>query len=366
MKKIIKSIMAGLIFLSLSFFGETSQGSEFNFAVLPEIPANQVDKNKSYFDLKLASGDKQVLKVKLKNNSDKPISVGTTINSATTNLNGVVEYGENKIVPDESLTHNLKHLTTLPDKVEIAANSTETLAITLQAPQVPYEGILAGGITFKELKDADALKKEAEEQEEGKGLSIKNEFSYMVALVVRENEKKMLPNVNLIKAFPDQVNARNVIHAQLQNDQPIFINEVKIKTVVTKRGKNKALYEKVQENLQIAPNSRFDFPTPLGGTALEAGKYTMHVQLFGGKHEDGTFKDESDESYRYLWELASDFDITKQEADTLNSTDVDIKKDQTIWYIIAGGVLLAAAVGLMVWLKKGRNKEEHLQESDRE
>ena len=36
---------------------------EFNFAVTPTIPENQVDKSKTYFDLKMAPGAKQTVEI---------------------------------------------------------------------------------------------------------------------------------------------------------------------------------------------------------------------------------------------------------------------------------------------------------------
>lgn len=355
MYKQIKKIVIGIVLTVFMGLGLTAQASEFSFAVLPEIPDNQIDTAKSYFDLKMAKGQKQTLKVVLQNSANKDITVSTVINSATTNLNGVVEYGPNKIKADKTLTYNLKDMTKLPKEVKLAKGKSETLEIEVTAPDKDFKGTIAGGITFKEVKDKATLKAE-EESQDGKGLSIKNEFSYMVALVVRQTEDKVAPNLNLLKAFPEQVNARNVISAQLQNDKPSFINQVKITTAITKRAKDKVLYEKTQDNMQITPNSSFNYPTPLNGSPLEAGKYTMHVLAFGGKHADGKYKDEQGETYRYKWELSNDFEITREEANTLNSTDVDIKKDNSLWYIL-GGIFALLLAGLLIFFVKRRNKE---------
>ena len=62
MKK-IKQLLA-LLFASIFFFVPTiGTASEFNFAVNPVIPENQIDKEKTYFDLKMEPGAVQTVEV---------------------------------------------------------------------------------------------------------------------------------------------------------------------------------------------------------------------------------------------------------------------------------------------------------------
>lgn len=361
MKLIIKSILAGLltfVIFNLSMLTPV-EASVFNFAVIPKIPKNQIDDSKSYFDLLLNKGEKETLEVDLTNSTDKEITIMTTLNSATTNINGVVEYGLNKIKPDKSLVYNLKDYATLPKEIKIPKKGKKTLKVELTSPSKDFKGVMAGGITFKEKS------KDEKEESDGKGLSIKNEFSYMVALLVRQSKDKVLPNVNMLEAFPSQVNARNVLNATLQNNQSTFINQVKISTSIVQRGKKDSLYETMKSGLQIAPNSSFDFPTPLEGKELKPGKYTMNVVVFGGKHQDGKFKDEEGETYRYRWVLTKDFEISKDQADDLNSKDVDIKPSHTVWYI-AGGILLLILLIIVLILKKKFQKNEEVTDSETE
>ncbi|CAM3375293.1 DUF916 and DUF3324 domain-containing protein [Vagococcus fessus] len=354
MKTIIKILTTCLLGITLftAINTEKVQASVFNFAVIPQIPDNQLDGSKSYFDLLLKKGEKETLKVDLTNSTDKEITILTTLNSATTNINGVVEYGINKIKPDDSLIYNLKDYAKIPKEIKIPKKGKQTLSIELTSPSENFDGVLAGGITFKEKT------KEKKEDAEAKGLSIKNEFSYMVALLVRQHKEAVAPHVNLLDAFPSQVNARNVLNATLQNNQATFINQVKISTSIVQRGKKDVMYETMKSGLQIAPNSRFDFPTPLEGKELKPGKYTMNVMVFGGKHQDGKYKDEESETYRHRWILSKDFEISKDEAKELNSKDVDIKPSHTLWYVGGGSLLLLLLLVLLLLKKKRQDKEE--------
>ena len=71
--------------------------SEFNFAVDFELPANQIDKNKTYINVRMEPGKTQEIPYTVFNRTDKSVTVETLIHSATTNSNGVIEYGESKV-----------------------------------------------------------------------------------------------------------------------------------------------------------------------------------------------------------------------------------------------------------------------------
>ncbi|HFM8768986.1 TPA: DUF916 domain-containing protein, partial [Enterococcus faecium] len=61
--------------------------SEFNFAVDFELPANQIDKNKTYINVRMEPGKTQEIPYTVFNRTDKSVTVETLIHSATTNSN---------------------------------------------------------------------------------------------------------------------------------------------------------------------------------------------------------------------------------------------------------------------------------------
>ena len=82
--------------------------SEFNFAVDFELPANQIDKNKTYINVRMEPGKTQEIPYTVFNRTDKSVIVETLIHSATTNSNGVIEYGESKSKLDEIVEKSLR------------------------------------------------------------------------------------------------------------------------------------------------------------------------------------------------------------------------------------------------------------------
>ncbi|MDA3973107.1 DUF916 and DUF3324 domain-containing protein [Enterococcus thailandicus] len=355
-KQLILTI--ALVILSVFSINVIVAASEFNFAVTPITPENQIDKEKTYFDIQLDPGEKEELKVVLRNDTDKDVTIEVSLNSATTNSNVVVEYGKNEIEKDSSLTLDLEEYVDYPKSITLKPHSNQTVAFQVTMPKEMFDGVLAGGITFKEVQ-AEDQQKEKDEQ----GLSIKNEYSYVVALLMRQNLNEVAPNLLLHEVKPGQINARNVILANIQNDQKTYINQVSIQTKITKKGQSEVLYHEEKENLQIAPNSNFSFPTSLGGAALEPGEYHLKMTIFGNENESGKFTRENANktvNYSNYWEFEKDFTIAGDVAKKLNAQDVTIKKDNTKLYILIGIIFLLLMLLLILWLiwRKKKHEEE--------
>lgn len=105
MKSIKKIVSSLLVFVFLfNVFNLKANAAEMKFAVNAVIPENQVDKNQTYFDLKMEPGQKQTLQVQMKNDTDKEVVVETHANTAITNSNGITDYS----VIDPQLDSTLK------------------------------------------------------------------------------------------------------------------------------------------------------------------------------------------------------------------------------------------------------------------
>ena len=92
----------------------------------------------------------------------------------------------------------------------------------------------------------------------------------------------------------------------------------------------------------MAPNSNFDYAISWDNKALEPGTYRLEM-----KATDGDQK----------WEWIKKFTIEGKEAQKLNDTAVEAKKDYTLYYII-GGILLFVALLVLVFLLGRRSKKK--------
>lgn len=334
--------------------------SEFNFAVTPKASQNQIDKEKTYFDLLLAPGQKDTLVVDLRNDTDKEVTVKADINSATTNDNGVVEYSKNEVKHDPTLKFNLKDYVEAPETITLKPQSAAEYKVNIHMPDETFDGVIAGGITFSE-KNPDESTSSSEKNT--KGLAIKNEYSYVIALLMRQTKENGDPDLVLNSVDPNQRNARNVIQGNLQNPKATFLNQLATKTTITKVSDTKVLYADEQRGLQVAPNSNFNLSVPLKGDRLKAGKYKMKIEAYGQKEDSGTytFKEkgsQKEENYRYHWSLEKEFEIKSEVAKKLNDSDVTIKKDYTWLYILIALVLLALIVLIILWRKKKNEQKD--------
>ncbi len=335
-----------LFSLLFVLFPSVAQAEEtLSFYVTPEFPESQVEGSTSYFDLNLGAGETETLALKLQNASSEPIQVQVTPHTAYTNVHGVVEYGKDAQDPDNSLMYSLDELIDPSGVIELAGNETKTITVPLHMPEELFEGFLAGGLRITEVK---------EEQEETtsneEGVAIKNEFAYVVGVVVSNSRDSVQPDLDLLDVFADQLNYRNVISATIQNFTPTFVNRMAVEATVQRIGEDEVLYEASEEMMQMAPNSNFDFPISLEGDRFQSGEYLLKLKATSGEEE-------------WVWEQT--FTIEADEARSLNRADVTIDTSLN-WWMIGSIVLGILLLGVILYLLIQKKKEQTSKNSKKE
>lgn len=341
MKKRIFIALAMIVLIS-PLINTITMASEFSFAVTTVIPDNQRDKNKTYFDLLMKPSQQQTIEIELRNDTDKDVKIKPEINTATTNMNGVVEYGSNDIKTDSTLLYKMEDIVITEEEVVIPAKGNYRLKLNINMPIEEFNGFLAGGITLREIEEEENADNTI--SDDGTGMSIKNEYAYVVAILLSENDTKIVPELTLNDVFPDQVNARNVISANIQNIMPMYMNQMTVRATVTKKGSSAVLYESSSEGLQMAPNSNFNYTIPLNGEKLKGGEYTLTLTAASMGEE---------------WTWTKDFSIDGEKAKALNKTDVSIKQTDYTWlYVVIGAGLLLLVIILWILIMKKRKRKQ--------
>lgn len=331
-------LFLALITVLIAMLPITGQAEEASvkFYVTPELPASQVEGSGSYFDLNLEPGATESLSLTLQNASDEPIQVQITPHTAYTNVHGVVEYGKDAEEPDGTLTHSLDEVIESPEVIDLAGNETKTIDVALHMPADSFDGFLAGGLRISEVKEES---KEAPTDEEG--VAIKNEYAYVVGVVVSNSRDAVKPDLELLDVFADQLNYRNVISATIQNFTPTFVNRMAVEATVQRVGEDDILYEASEEMMQMAPNSHFDFPISLEGDRFVAGDYLLKLKATSGEEE---------------WSWEREFTIEADEARSFNRADVTIDTS-TNWWMIGAISLLLLLVAILLYLIIKRRKQ---------
>lgn len=324
-------------FLVSTILVVADSGSELNFYVQPVFPSSQLEGGATnYFDLNLEEGKSDTLELEVQNSSDKTITLDVSVHTAFTNVNGIVEYGKDAEEPDPTLPASIDELITSPGELTLDAKEKVLLKMPIEMPAKSFEGVLAGGIHVQEVSSDEG------EESEGQGVAIKNAFSYVLGVVVSNKRTTIVPDLELIEVFPDQVNYRNVFSATIQNFTPTFVNKLEIEASIRAEGSEEVLYEAEKSNMQMAPNSHFNFPIPLDGDRFRSGTYVLNM----------TARSEGEE-----WEWEQTFTVESDKARSLNRADVTI--DSSInWWMVGTITLFTLVVTFVVFFLAMRKKNK--------
>ncbi len=322
-------------------FSVEAEETTLNTYVTPHFPESQVDENKGYYELRLAPGEKETLRLEVGNSSVDPIKIQITPHTAYTNVLGTVEYGKDALEADPTLVHSLDELMTSSEVIALAENETKVVEILLEMPEEAFEGYLAGGLRIVEVKNEE--ESEAPEEE---GVAIKNEFAHVVGVVVSNTGDSVQPVLELLDVFADQLNYRNVISVTLQNFTPAFVNRLEVEATVKRAGESDVLYEASKEMMQMAPNSNFNFPISLEGDRFRSGNYVLELRAKSGENE---------------WSWTRMFTIDADDARKLNREDVMIDNRPNWWMISA---LFLAFVWIMLGTYRFLLRRKHLDERE--
>lgn len=339
MKKL--SIMFSFLVLLVASFLTTNftntQAANLNYTVSADRPDNQTSSNVSYFDLNVKPGDKQKLTFHIKNTDSTQHKYLVSINRAGTNVNGVIDYSKHGTKADPSVQADIEKMVPKPKTVTVPANTNKAESFELNVPKKEFKGIVLGGIQIK-LLDSNNNKTSTK-----KGVTINNEYAYVIGLQLQESSEKCKPNINLKYAKTKQINYQNYIVANLQNDQPTIINKINANAKVTKEGSSTTVYKLEKDGLDMAPNSNFDLPVSTDNTPLKPGHYTLHLKLATSNKN---------------WNFTKNFVISSTKAKQMNKTAVgetNTKENWPMLALIAFLVLIIAA--LLAIIIKSRNKK---------
>ena len=362
MKK--KKVLLHLLFLLFSVcsvaFVSNAQADQISFYVTPKLPDNQITPNAGFFYLKMSPNQQEQTSVTLTNNSDQSVTVDITPASAKTANSGMVSYMPlPKISNDPSLQYDLTKYMKVESKVTIPAKQSVEVPVTITMPNATFDGVIAGGLTFKQEGQQTKPAKNAH------GVSVINNYQFVMAVVIRQNMNIIPPVISLKSVEPSQVNSRNVVNIGLQNSAKAFLNNMAMHIDIkgVDRNNSNVHFKQDEQNLQMAPNSNLEWHYRLNGKSFIPGKYHTIVEVWGDQSVTGTYSDTVNgktTKYTHYWKFEKDFTITEQKAQSLNKSDVSIPKPQINWslWIIIGLTVLIIILAFLLILAKRRKKEE--------
>ncbi|MBJ7688150.1 DUF916 and DUF3324 domain-containing protein [Weissella confusa] len=302
MKRKLQLALAVALAIGVSQVGTTAFADNSALGVDPIFPESQIDPKTGYYDLNVQPGQQQDLQMTLMNGGSKPLRVHISANPASTNDNGVIEYGKNKIKVDSSLKANVGKMITLPKEVTIPANSTTTVTAKLAVQPEHFDGIAVGGLSF--VTDPD------KGQQKATGVQIRNRYAYNIGVVLHESPDTVKPNLHIHQVRAALVNYHTAVLARLQNDKPSFITGMNSHAIVYNAKTHKRILTEDKKDQKVAPNSHFDYTMMFAdGQKLAPGKYVADINL---KANEGH------------WHFKQSFDVSGQKAHAINKQNVTV------------------------------------------
>ncbi|RRK10577.1 DUF916 and DUF3324 domain-containing protein [Lactiplantibacillus garii] len=312
--------------------------SEIGFSVAAKQASNQINHHVSFFDLKMAPGQRETLQTTIYNTTDHEITVEHAVHTAYTNPSGELEYITPAKKYDPSLKYRLDQLTHIDGehKVTVPAHGERVVSATLTMPGSDFHGTLLGGWYFKRINDKVTG--------EVKGATnIKNEYSYNIAIMCQLGENPA-PQMKLGTVHAGLFHYHQGIIVNLRNVTAVLIPALKLKTVISNRDTGTIVKSASQKRVYMAPNSGYQDSLLLRSQPLRAGRY--HLKLDATNHD-------------HHWHFERDFTITDDDAHKFNQKSVDIKPDKTWLFMLLSSLatLLLVVIIWGVWLWWHRRKE---------
>ncbi|MGJ3873429.1 WxL protein host-binding domain-containing protein [Lactiplantibacillus plantarum] len=225
------------------------------------------------------------------------------------------------------------------DKVTVPAKSNRVVSATINIPKGFDTGVILGSWYFEKM--GQGAKKAS------KGVNINQKYSYALAVKLTAKEIAQ-PKLTLGTVTPGLRNYRKVVLATIRNPEPAVVSQLKLTTKVTRKGSSKVLYQNSSDNLIMAPNSNFTYPTFLDDQVMRAGDYTLSV----------TATTNDSKWAKKTWHWSRDFKITTEQARQNNQK---AKNDPAApisiwWYVLIVIVIAGLSAGIVYLIMKRHNR----------
>lgn len=337
-KKYFGWLAASLIMLGLAVTmqQQTVQAEKVTYSVAPIYPENQTNSDLGYYDLKVTPGLKQEVGLAIQNDGAEPITVDVTPNTAITNDNGLIDYSQNKVDYDNTLKYPFDELMSGVQRVTVPAKGSQNVMFTLTSPTEKFTGEILGGFYITQVNKS----KVDQSLQHSKGASLTNQYSYVLGVKLHQTDETVKPRLRLNDVKAGLHNDHTAILANLQNIRANSVGEMSVKSEIRKVGQKKILYHNSRKDLQMAPNSNFDYAIDLNNTPIKAGRYNIKLKVKSNKGS---------------WILTKDFTITAKEANKYNPKAVELP--QTNWWLYGLIGFLILLILILIWLLLRRKRQ---------
>jgi hypothetical protein len=336
----VLAIFSVVLGLSVPVISKAAVANDIGYSVEAKIPQNQIDKNKSFFDLAMKPGQTETLQTRIYNVTNQNIRVKSQVNTAWTGSSGAINYMSAAKSYDPSLRYKMSDISKLQGKqvVTVPAKGSKVVTVKVKMPKSNFNGAILGGWYFERVdhKVTGSVKG---------ANNITNKYAYVVGMAYTVG-KLPNPDLKLGKVGAGISNYHRGVIANLRNPTAIIVPNLNMTTTITNRDGGKTVGHFTKENVQMAPNTGFSYPMLYGKTKLAVGNYHLHMVV---KNTDRT------------WVFDRNFTITRAQASKYNKDSVD-DPGVNIWLLIGLGALamliLILLILLIMYLIRRRRRDD--------
>ncbi|MFY8331328.1 DUF916 and DUF3324 domain-containing protein [Vagococcus carniphilus] len=342
------SYYVGIIFLvTFSLISVTTQiaqaeetsGMTFNMESVISEKQWEKGTSSSYFDLLMKPGEETQLKVVVSNDSEQAQKINVFPADAYTSQTGLIDYTTDQKKLDKSLKYPMTTLVSKAQLIELQPKESKEVVFDLKSPEESIAGIIVGAIVAEGVDNQDATSKKVQ------GVSIVNKFQIVKPIILRQNELIIKTDLKLNKVAFTSVGSQPAVTANISNVTPTKFGDLSLEAKIRKNKQDKVLKSQKVKDLEMAPNSNFDFPIYLEDANLEAGDYELEL-VARTNGESWTFKEP--------------FKVTSEQSKELSQAVAEkpkeeVKQKKPIGLIIFVVVVIIGTilgVGYWYWKKK--------------
>lgn len=315
-------------------------GGEVGYNVQAVIPENQIDKTKSFFDLRMQPDQKQTISVKINNTSDQDSDYHVTVNQAYTSDQGFIDYSDQKKAAKNDYPYTIQSIAKVAERVSVSKESSKDVPITLTMPKNSFDGQILAAVQVVKTDNASE-----------KGIS--NNYGYILGLKLTETDAAIKRQLTLTSVKAAESFGKTSVVAMLNNPTMDAYGHLKYEAVVKKASSGAVVRTVSYDNdMQIAPNSAYPFAIDWQNKKLEAGKYDLHLKVSDAK--------------KNVWTFDRPFTISKEQAKDVNEATIGASDNDRLplWVFIVIGILLAIIVLGIIWLILAKRKKKDDEETN--
>ncbi len=335
------SILCSFLFLSnLQTFASDEENMAFSIDTI--APKNQKNHEVTYFDFLVKPSEKQKLELIVANTGKKAKKIRIAPTNATTNDNGLIDYSEKEAdyINDNSLKSPFTSLVSEPQIVDVKPGESKTVSFDFTAPDKEFDGIILGGFVASLVNQEDT-------QATNSGVSFVNKFQFVKAVIVRSSDKNIKPIIKASDVKASLVNYNTAVTVNIQNASPLLLGNVYVTADISKKGSSTIIKSNQRNNIEMAPNSNFNYPIKWDDEPLKPGDYHLTLHVLANETE-------------FVFE--EEFKISKNQSNSINKEAIDLKTNETNIprLLVLLFVLLLIISTLSIFLYKQRKKSKQL------